>query len=89
MIPDYPNRINHSSHPAKAEAKQVLPKFGIGERVAMNNGTTDIYYVTGIIMRGAGMFTYLVSDRGAETEVREFEICSWDDLPDADEEDDE
>lgn len=89
MIPDYLNKRNPQQPPAKVEATPVVPKFGIGERVVMDNGTTDIYYVTGIIVRGAGLFTYLVSDRGAETEVREFEICSWEDLPDADEEDDE
>lgn len=75
--------------PPRKETQSMIPEFGIGERVAMDNGTTDIYYVTGIIVRGAGLFTYLVSDRGSETEVRDFEIIKWDDLPDADEEDED
>ena len=89
MIPDYLNKRNLPQPPASVELKPVIPQFGIGECVVFKDGTTAVLYVTGIIVRGAGLFTYLVSEHGSEMEVRDFEICSYDSLPDAYEEDDE
>ena len=71
------------------ETRQILPEFGIGERVIFNNGNNDIIYVSGIILRGSGQYTYLVSDMGNETEVRGYELFKWDDLPDAEEDEGE
>jgi len=89
MIPDYLNKRNPPQPPAPTELKPIVPQFGIGECVVFKDGTTAVLYVTGIVIRGAGLFTYLVSEHGGEMEVRDFEICSYDSLPDADEEDDE
>jgi hypothetical protein len=75
--------------PPRKEAQAMVPEFGIGEAVVFTDGTVDILHVTGIVVRGAGLFTYLVSDRGHEVEVRDFQICSYDSLPDAEDEEDE
>lgn len=88
MIPDYLNKRTPPQLPM-VELQPILPKFGIGECVVFKDGTTAVLYVTGIIIRGAGLFTYLVSEHGSEMEVRDFEVCSYDSLPDADTEDDE
>jgi hypothetical protein len=86
MINDYLNK-QIPPQPPVVELQPILPKFGIGECVVFKDGTTAVLYVTGIIIRGAGLFTYLVSEHGSEMEVRDFEVCSYDSLPDA--EDDE
>ena len=89
MIPDYLNKRIPPQPPDPVELEPILPKFGISECVVFKDGTTAVLYVTGIIIRGAGLFTYLVSEHGSEMEVRDFEVCSYDSLPDADTEDDE
>jgi hypothetical protein len=71
------------------ETRQILPEFGIGECVIFNDGNNDIVYVSGIIIRAGGQFTYLVSERGNEVEVRGCELFKWADLPDAEEDEDE
>jgi hypothetical protein len=81
------NDLTPRKQDAIQETRQILPEFGIGERVIFNDGNNYIIYVSGIIMRGGGQFTYLVSDRGNETEVRGYELFKWDDLPDAEEDD--
>jgi hypothetical protein len=87
MINDYLNKQIPPQPPAPVELQPIVPLFGIGECVVFKDGTTAVLYVTVIIIRGAGLFTYLVSEHGSEMEVRDFEICSYDSLPDA--EDDE
>ena len=82
------NDLTPKQKPAQ-ETRQILPEFGIGERVIFNDGNNDIVYVSGIILRGAGLYTYLVSERGNETEVRGCELFKWDDFPDAEEDEDE
>ena len=85
MINDLPIR-------KPVEVKQIVPTFGIGERVCFNDGVNDIAYVSGIIVRGAGVFTYLVAEKGVETEVREYEILPYGDVykvKECDEDDDE
>lgn len=71
MINDLPMRKPDAHKP---ELIQILPTYGIGDRVCFNDGVNDIAYVSGVIIRGAGLFTYLVSEKGVETEVRDFEI---------------
>lgn len=87
MINDYLNKQIPPQPPAPVELKPIVPLFGIGECVVFKDGTKSVLYVTGIVVRGAGLFTYIVSEHGGEMEVRDFEICSYDSLPDA--EDDE
>lgn len=86
MIPDY--LINRTpTQPPVIELQPILPKFGVGECVVFKDGTKSVLYVTGIIIRGAGLFTYLVSEHGSEMEVRDFEVVSYDSLPDNEEDD--
>ena len=88
MINDLTPKKQQPVQPAQ-ETRQILPEYGIGERVIFNDGNNDIVYVSGIILRGSGQYTYLVSERGNESEVRGCELFKWDDLPDAEEDEEE
>jgi len=83
MINDLPMR---KPDVPKPELIPIIPCYGIGDRVCYNDGVNDIAYVSGIIIRGAGMFTYLVSEKGMETEVRDFEILGHEHFVSEDEE---
>jgi hypothetical protein len=87
MINDLPMRKPNSneSESQVTVSAPIIPHYGIGERVFFDDGSKDIGYVTGIIIRGTGMFTYLVSEKGMESEVRDFELTPYVEPKDDDE----
>lgn len=90
MINDFPMRKpnNNENKSQVIVSEPIIPQYAIGERVFFDDGSRAIGYVTGIIIRGEGMFTYLVSEKGMESEVRDFELTPYVE-PKGDEEDEE